>query len=348
MGLFWSPIAFSVIFLHHSLSGSTFTEAAVLLGPLTLIELFICLSIWYPCKAIPIDRHRFAAVLGRHALSALMFVSIWLGVGFIYSRILSDLTENPVWRDMYPGALPLLLAAGFFLYFTFSLIYYMVLALDRGRKAEQTALENQLSASAAELNSLKASIHPHFLFNSLTSLSALTITSPEQAQKMCLQLADFLRYSLNYGKQEWVRIRDELDHIEDYLAIEKIRLGSRLHVEYAVEPATEEDRLPPFTLLPLVENAVKHGFQASLDAGTLAVTIRKDVSALAIEVANPFERAAVRADRNEGGHGLRGLRKRLHNAYGDNAKLRISKDTDVFKVTLRLPSSASSRGGKRG
>jgi two-component system LytT family sensor kinase len=257
-------------------------------------------------------------------------------VGLIYSRIISDLSENHAWRDMYPGALPLLFATGLFLYFTFSLIYYMVLALDRGRKAEHKVLENQLSASAAELSSLRASIHPHFLFNSLTSLSALTRKSPELAQKMCLQLADFLRYSLNYGKREWVEVKDELEHIEDYLGIEKTRLGERLDVTTTVDPDSEEAMLPPFTLLPLVENAVKHGFQPSLEPGTMAITIKKNPKTLVIEVKNPFEQGAA-VKRDEGGHGLRDLQKRLLNTYSGEAELKISKDMGTFKATLRLP-----------
>jgi LytS/YehU family sensor histidine kinase len=192
-----------------------------------------------------------------HVLSAALMTSFWLLVGVLYSEILGDLSGNPVWREMYDRTLPLLLATGLFLYFTFALIYYMVLALEKGRQAEQKALENLLSARSAELSSLRSSIHPHFLFNSLTSLSTLTRKSPELAQEIILQLADFLRYSLNYGQQVWVRIKDEMDHIEDYLGIEKIRLGGRLNYEFSVEPETQGALLPPFTLLPLVENGLK-------------------------------------------------------------------------------------------
>ena len=204
----------------------------------------------------------------------------------------------------------------------------------REREVKATELEKQLAK--AQLKVLKMQLHPHFLFNSLTSLSALTRTSPELAQKMCLQLADFLRYSLNYGKKEWVRVEDELEHIEDYLGIEKIRLGSRLNVEVSAGPDTREDPIPSFTLLPLVENAVKHGFQARLEPGTMTITIKKHSNALVVEMVNPFETGAD-IKRVEGGHGLRGLQKRLANAYAGEAEFKTSRAEGTFRATLRLP-----------
>ncbi|MGB2905766.1 MAG: histidine kinase [Candidatus Aminicenantaceae bacterium] len=335
MGLFWSPIVFCVILLQSRLSGLALSDAAILMGPLMGFELFICLSIWFPCRAFSTDRFRLPQLLLRHVLLAALMTAVWLLLGVLYSEILGDLSGNPVWRVKYDQALPLLLATGLFLYFMFSLIYYMVLALEKSRQSEQKALENLLSTRSAELSSLRASIHPHFLFNSLTSLSTLTRKSPELAQKIILQLAGFLRYSLNYGQKGWVRVRDELDHIEDYLGIEKMRLGERLQYEFSIESDTLEEMLPPFTLLPLVENAVKHGFQQSLEPGLLTMSIKKTPMSLIIEVENPFKRA-FQTKQGEG-YGLAGLKKRLTNAYRGEAGLAVAKNERSFKVTLRLP-----------
>ncbi len=335
MGLFWSPIVFCVILLQSRLSGLALSDAAILVGPLMGIELFVCLSIWFPCRTFSTDRFRLPQLLLRHVLTAALMTAVWLLLGVLYSEILSDLSGNPAWRERYDQAFPLLLATGLFLYFMFSLIYYMVLALEKSRQLEQKALEKLLSARSAELSSLRASIHPHFLFNSLTSLSTLMRKSPELAQEIILQLAGFLRYSLNYGKKGWVGVRDELDHIEDYLGIEKMRLGERLHYKFSIEPDTLEEMLPPFTLLPLVENAVKHGFQQSLEPGQLTMSIKKTPMSLVIEVENPFERAFQTKQRE--GYGLAGLKKRLMNAYKGEAGLAVDKNEGSFKVTLRLP-----------
>jgi LytS/YehU family sensor histidine kinase len=185
------------------------------------------------------------------------------------------------------------------------------------------------------LSSLKASIHPHFLFNSLTSLSVLTRRSPELAQKTSLQLADFLRYSLSYGQQEWVRIQDELEHIKNYLGIEKLRLGDRLQVEYVIDQDALKEMVPPFTLLPLIENAVKHGFEQLLQPGHLTLSVKKASQKLTIEVANTYD-GDSRAQHGEG-FGLAGLNKRLKNTYNGKADVDISKDAGLFKVTMTLP-----------
>ncbi len=335
MGLFWSPIVFCVLLLQGSLSGVSLSESAILIGPPMLILLFICLSIWFPCKSISIDRLNFVQVVFRHVLAAVFMTSLWLLLGALYSEFLDGIAGDPKWREHFDEAVLLLVGTGLVLYFMFTLIYYMVLALDKSRQAEQRALENRLAASAAELTSLKTSVHPHFLFNSLTSLSVLTRKSPELAQKTCLQLADFLRYSLNYGKQEWVRVKDELEHIKDYLGIEKLRLGVRLQVDYIVDQDALAEELLPFSLLPLIENAVKHGFEQSLDPGTLKLSVKKNPTSLVVEVENPFEKNS--RPRHGEGFGLIGLKKRLANAYNGEADVAISNEGGIFKVTLILP-----------
>ncbi len=335
MGLFWSPIAFCVILLQSRLGGMTLADSAVLVGPFMGVGLFICLSIWFPCRAFSTERYRLPQLLLRHVAAAILMTGAWLLLGLLYSEVLDDLGGAPLWRGRFDQALPLLLAVGLFLYFMFSLIYYMVLALDRSRQAEQKALESLLSARSAELGSLRASIHPHFLFNSLTSLGMLTRKSPELAQEIILKLAGFLRYSLDHGQKEWVRVRDERDHIYDYLGIEKMRLGERLRYDFNVASEALEEMLPPFTFLPLVENAVKHGFEQSIEEGLLKISVEKTPGMLIIEVENPVETGAQARQRE--GYGLSGLKKRLAGAYGDEAGMAVGRDEASFRVTLRLP-----------
>ncbi|GAG16392.1 unnamed protein product, partial [marine sediment metagenome] len=196
-------------------------------------------------------------------------------------------------------------------------------------------LKNRLLASSAELNSLKATIHPHFLFNSLTALSTLTKTSPELAHKVCIQLSDFLRYSLVYSRKEWASVEDELEHIKSYLGIEKIRLGKRLTLDFNINEQAMAEQLPPFSLLPLVENAIKHGFQQTTESGTLTLQIEKYPNSLRILVKNPLDKTS--RTQTSPGYGLKALKQRLTNAYGDNTKLIISQKEDDFIVKLQIP-----------
>jgi len=335
MGLLWSPIVFFAVILESGLSGLPFLESLILIGPAIVLELFVVLSLWFPCKAISFEKYNMIRFIVRHAFSAAVLISLWLMACGLYSELLDVLTRDGVWREHFNEAFPLLIGLGLFLYSLFSLIYYLVLTIEKSRKAEQRALKNRLDTSRAELISLKTSIHPHFLFNSMTALSTLTLTSPEKAHQMCIQLSDFLRYSIDYGQQEWVHVKDEIDHIENYLEIEKIRLGERLQLDFQIKPEALDQNLPPFTLLPLVENAVKHAFQQSLETRTLFLRIQKIPDWLLIDVKNSYDPQSRTAGSR--GHGLKGLKKRLSNVYQDRSTMVVRKEDETFFVSLRLP-----------
>jgi LytS/YehU family sensor histidine kinase len=132
-----------------------------------------------------------------------------------------------------------------------------------------------------------------------------------------------------------VHVKDEIDHIENYLEIEKIRLGERLKLDFKVNPETLEQNLPPFTLLPLVENAVKHAFQQSLETRTLFLRIQKMPDWLLIDLQNSYDPQS-RAPGSRG-HGLKGLKKRLSNVYKDRSTMVVRKEDETFFVSLRLP-----------
>jgi len=335
MGLLWSPIVLCAVLLEKGLSGLPFLESLILIGPAMVLQLLVILSLWFPCKAISLEKYNMVRFIIRHSFSASAMISVWLLLSGLYSEILDVLTKTGIWRVRFNEAFPLLLGIGLFLYFLFSLIYYLMLTLEKSREAEQQALKNRLDASRAELMSLKTSIHPHFLFNSMTALSTLTQTSQEKAHQMCIQLSDFLRYSIDYGQQDWVHVKDEIEHIENYLGIEKIRLGDRLKLDFNVRSETLEENLPPFTLLPLVENAVKHAFQQSLETRTLYLRIQKMPDWLLIDVKNSYDPKSKASE--GGGHGLKGLKKRLANVYENKSTMVVKKEDNTFSVSIRLP-----------
>ncbi|MBN1271431.1 MAG: histidine kinase [Candidatus Aminicenantes bacterium] len=335
MGLVWSPIAFSIVVLVSSLGGMSLSDSAVLTGPLMAVNLFFCLSTWYICRGALPDKKNLLSLILRHVLGAVLLNAIWLSLGFIYSRVLDSFAITPRWGERFDDLLPLLLAVGLFFYFISSLVHYLILVLEKNREAERMAMENRLLAQQAEMNVLKAFIHPHFLFNSLTALSVLTTKSPRAAREVCLRLSDFLRYSLTYGQQEWAAVRREWEHIEDYLEVEKIRIGERFQVEAHIDDKTLTEKIPSFTLFPLIENAVKHAFQKSMESGTLSVKIENRAQGIRIQVSNPLpgdeeNTAGV-------GQGLKNLRSRLETAYSGEAGMTIKREGGFFKVELRLP-----------
>jgi LytS/YehU family sensor histidine kinase len=282
------------------------------------------------------EQKNLVNIILKQGVAALMMTGIWLLLTMSYSEILDFFLNTKIWRVRFDQVFLLFAAAGIFLYFLAALIHYLILSLEKSREAEQQVLRNSLLASRAELNSLKATIHPHFLFNSLTALSTLTKTSPDLAHKVCIQLSDFLRYSLVYARKEWASVEDELEHIKSYLGIEKIRLGKRLTLDFSINEQAMAEQLPPFSLLPLVENAIKHGFQQTTESGTLTLQIEKYPNSMLILVKNPLDKAS-RTQTTSPGYGLKALKQRLTNAYGDNTKLIISKKEDEFVVKLQIP-----------
>ncbi len=335
VGLLWSPICLWVVILHKYLVNVKWAVSFSLVIPPMIIKLFICLSLWYICKVIKLEWRfllKFAAV---HILSLFLINGVWLLLIMAYSQGLDLVLKTDRWGLLFIESIPVFLGVGVSMYFTWSLGYYLVLANEKIRLKEQEILKQRLFASQAELKALKTTIHPHFLFNGLNMLNPLIRKSPERAQAFVTELSDFLLYSLRYGKKELVTVRDELDHVTNYLAIEGERLGERLKVDLKVDESSRQCSILPLTLLPLVENAVKHGIGQSLQGGTLSITIKKGTDYLSVEIENPYEKPN-RPAKGEG-LGLETLKKRMKVYYGSSGNVTVNKDETTFHVKLLIP-----------
>ncbi len=196
-------------------------------------------------------------------------------------------------------------------------------------------LESQVTARDAELRALRAQLNPHFLFNSLNSISALTGPDPEAARTMCQLLGDFLRTSLTLGARERVAFAEELALAERYLAIEQVRFGARLAVEKAVEPAAARCLVPPLLIQPLIENAVKHGVADRVEGGTVRIEARRSGDRLEIAVENPRDPEAP--PRRGGGLGLENVRQRLAALDPRGTRVDVFRAAERFRVVLTLP-----------
>lgn len=333
--LIWLPVLLGYISLESTISGTPWLHALLLFGPVMMLQLFIVVSIWYVCRTIPLDAHNIVNFIFKHGGTAIIITAIWLQITMMYSEGLVLIYRTEIWREYFNKAFPLLMATGFLFYFLSSLLHYLLISQEDAQKAEQEAVENKLLASHAELESLKSTIHPHFLFNSLTALSTLTVTSPDKAQKMCLQLSDFLRYSLQYSQKEFTTIKDEVEHTKNYLNVEQIRLGNRLSYSFDVDRNAEQIRVLPFTLLPLVENAVKHGIQDRVLGGSIQLEAKLRDDNLFVRVTNPCDEE--RQSKQTEGHGLSVLQKRLDTTYKGEAELFAGKQNDNFVVRLYVP-----------
>jgi LytS/YehU family sensor histidine kinase len=191
-----------------------------------------------------------------------------------------------------------------------------------------------LEARDAELRALKAQINPHFLFNCLNSVFALTASDPAQARAMCIRLADFLRSTLGLGERENVAWGEELDLAHAYLDVEQIRLGSRLRVEMQVEEGCRSCLVPPLILQPLIENAIKHGIATLVEGGTIRVESFVRDGQLRVTVANPYD---PQSPVPRHGLGLRNLRMRLQTRFGTLAQVAPRAEGNRFLVHMTVP-----------
>jgi len=331
----WLPVLAGLAYLHTVLSESTYKEAFILLSPIMILELFIFLSIWFVCKSTPLSKVNLGSFLLRHSTTIIVMNAIWLHISMLYSELLNIAFETTIYREQFDLIFPVLTVIGIFIYFLAAMLSYLLLALEQAKAAEKQALQNQLIASQAELRFLKSTIHPHFLFNSLTALGTLTRKSAEKAQEVCQHLAEFLRYSLAYSKKEMVTVKEELDHINNYLSVEKMRLGHRLQTNFELDDTVMDEEILSFSMQPLIENAIKHGIEPSMESGEINLILKKVDDYIFVHISNPAN--SFEENPNSTKLGLKNLKSRLNKIYNDDAKILVHQGESAFSVKLYLP-----------
>jgi two-component system, LytTR family, sensor kinase len=191
-------------------------------------------------------------------------------------------------------------------------------------------------AKEAELFKLRQQLQPHFLFNSLNSISALVTTQPEQARKMVHQLSDFLRGTLKKEEHQLVNLDEELQYLELYLEIEKVRFGHRLSTQISCEETCRQLKLPPLLLQPVVENAIKFGLYDTTEDVTISIDAKKISSDLIITVTNPFD-PETSSPKQGVGFGLTSVQRRLYLLFARNDLLQTKAENNIFITTVKIP-----------
>src|SRR3954447_18248859 len=311
--------------------------ASVVAIPLAICYGFLCLSAWYVTGGSPVERVGAVRVAVTAIVSSFLSSAVWLLLVRGWLAVVGTFGLPGTAVDLsaaFRFAAPTFFGFGFLLYLLAMAVSYLAAAFAVSRDAERRGLELQVLAREAELRALRAQLDPHFLFNSLQSISALTTAEPAAARRMCLLLADFLRETLALGARARIPLSAELALVRKFLAIEQVRFGDRLQVD--VDAGDNADTpVPPLLLQPLVENAVTHGVAHVLEGGVVRVRTERRVASLVITVDNPTD-----ADRPAGrgtGLGLRNVRERLASAYGDDSFLRAEEQDGRFLVRVELP-----------
>lgn len=313
---------------------ATWGAAAVFFVPLTVAFAFVALSSWYVCLAFPLRAAAPWRVIVAQAVAAAFAGAIWLGVAGVWGALLDRVADGRLGLAE-PGDQAGLWVVGVLLFVLAALFHYLVIAFEASRSAETRALESSLLAREAEIEAMRAQIDPHFLFNSLHSVSALTTVDPAAARRMCLLLADFLRDTLRLGSHVRISLGEELALAERYLAIEQVRLGDRLQVSREAEPEALACLVPPLLLQPVVENAVVHGVSQLVEGGTIRLLVRRANGVLAITIENPCD--PDRARTRGVGLGLTLLRRRIEAQCGVGDAVQAAEEDGRFRVEIRVP-----------
>lgn len=334
--LAWLLAGLPLALVVHSLVPQTMPRAHAFAVPLALVYGFVVMSAWWVCRANPLTGGRpLTAVVTTQLGAALQSSVAWSLLGAVWAVALGRLAgPGPDRAGVLTESL-LLLAAGVPLYLLSAIVHYLFLAFEASHAAQRRVLETEVSAREAELRALRAQLNPHFLFNSLNSISALVGSDPEGARRMCERLGDFLRRTLALGARDEVTLGEELELVDRYLAIEQVRFGARLGFDRRIGPGAAQCVVPPLLLQPLVENAVKHGVADRVDGGTIVLEAQRDGGLLRIDVENPLDEEAP--SRRGSGLGLENVRRRL-DAYGAHeARLEARRQGERFHVSLTLP-----------
>ncbi|HEX2921086.1 MAG TPA: histidine kinase [Bacteroidales bacterium] len=299
-----------------------------------LIYSGIALSLWYPFKYFNTGPKRILTIVSNLVITGVITIGLWI---LVTKLVMSTAFGENNYILFWDSTFVYRMASGVFIYGLIMLSYFLAETLSN--LTEKNAREARLESivKETELRLLRSQINPHFLFNSLNSISSLTITDPEKAREMIVKLSELMRYSLSRKDEQPVSLRSELENLMLYLDIEKIRFGERLVTEENIENECLDFKIPVLLLQPLFENAIKHGVYESSEPIRIITSVRRTYEHIEITVTNNFGDSPSLSKGT--GTGLANVARRMELQYGKNATMKTTKENGTFKVSLYMPFS---------
>jgi sensor histidine kinase YesM len=280
----------------------------------------------------------------------LLLISLPFQLLFVIRQFLSDDSQTLNWAQLSEHVLVMDKLSYLLSFTSVTGVYFGVLALkiwqqsqERRRAFEQernNRLQLQLELEQQRLQALRAQLEPHFVFNALNAIGALVLSDNKtNALNGIHGLSDLLRYALTATEKNWVKIAEELAFLQDYLALQKLRYGARLHINMTgLDDSIQDGDCPPLLLQPLVENALRHDLDCHQEASDIHMHFAREGRHLHVCISNPLHADSAEHGGNPGtGIGLRNTRARLQLSYGDQANLTTAIIDQRFQVDLRFP-----------
>lgn len=276
---------------------------------------------------------------GREKYLYVLIVSTALGALALLINYVAETNifrQDTLFLEIFKASLLLRFALGFLLLACVALTGLLRRTAERQAEDAYYKQETERIAKDAELNKLRLKLQPHFLFNSLNSISALTGTQPEKARQMIQQLSAFLRGTLKKEDEGFITVEEELEQLQLYFDIEKLRFGHRLSVAVSCDESLLKLELPALLLQPVVENAIKFGLYDTLEDVCISISASKKGNALEVVISNPFDESTSIAGRGTG-FGLSSVRRRLFLLFGRQDLLQTRTEAGNFITVITIP-----------
>lgn len=327
---FWIIISIANILLQWLGYQVPFGTAAIDTCSSILLFAVIGSSIWYIIRFSSLETYSFSRFFTLHLIAATIIVFLWIYIGMVIFKMFS-----PIDKEWLTKVLPARIFGGYIAYIIYVVFFYAITYYQNFKEKVRKESELKALVKEAELHALKSQINPHFLFNSLNSISSLTMSDPQKAQEMVINLSSLMRYSLKFNQNEKVPLNTEIDNIKIYLQIEKVRFGSKLNPVFNIDENALKASIPNMILQPLFENAIKYGvYEATEPVDIITGCCIKD-DFLEITISNTFD-PEVLLKKGEG-IGLRNIRDRLQIIFNNPGLLKIENLNNTFTVTLLVP-----------
>ena len=323
-------VHFSVLtfFLHINYLTAT-ADSAVF----NLVYSTMGISLWYTVSFNSLENYTVVKIFFNHIAAAVITSGFWIFIG--YYIILKIVADNKIYPELLVKSLVWRFLIGILFYTVIICIDYIIIYYNNFQEKLLKEAELNTLVKEAELKTLKYQINPHFIFNSLNSISSLTISNPHKAQEMTIKLSAFLRGTLSKNERQKNKLGEEISNAKLYLDIEKVRFADKFEFIEELKDECKELEVPSMILQPLFENAIKHGVYESLDKVTIKLKCGMEKEYFRITVENNYDPEAV--PRKGEGIGIKNIKNRLKLIYNHDNLVSIDKTDSLFKVNIFIP-----------
>jgi len=218
--------------------------------------------------------------------------------------------------------------------FFWIVLYVSIKSIMRMRRNKIDRLRLEASLKESQLNTLKGQLNPHFMFNSLNNIRGLMLEDVDKSREMLTRLSEMLRYSLNMNKIDAIQIAQELETVENYVALSKIQLEDRLQYEQDIDESLLQVKIPPMIIQMLVENAIKHGIATQKNGGTIKLIITDNTKEIIVQVNNT---GTLKTASDSTKIGVDNISKRLELLYGEKANFTLKEVNNEVQAIIKIP-----------